>query len=113
MEHKLIAEKEEEKKLCEQISEVNLDHFNRLIIHLDMDAYYAQVEMKQHNIDPDKPVAVLQWASIIALNYVAKKSGVKRGMSCFEALEVRSDMIFVHVATIIIEHKEIEEDHSQ
>lgn len=80
----------------------NLDHFNRLIIHLDMDAYYAQVEMKQHNIDPEKPVAVLQWASIIALNYVAKKSGVKRGMTCFEALEVRNDMIFVHVGTIII-----------
>ncbi len=85
-----------------QLSLSNLDHFNRLIIHLDMDAYYAQVEMKQHNIDPEKPVAVLQWASIIALNYVAKKSGVKRGMSCFEALEVRNDMIFVHVGTIII-----------
>ncbi len=42
-----------------QSSVSNLDHFNRLIIHLDMDAYYAQVEMKQHNIDPEKPVAVL------------------------------------------------------
>ena len=30
-----------------------LEHFRRLIIHLDMDAYYAQVEMKQHNIDID------------------------------------------------------------
>jgi DNA polymerase eta len=89
----------EEIKGCEQR---NLEHFNRLIIHLDMDAYYAQVEMKQHNIDLGKPVAVLQWNSIIALNYVAKKSGVKRGMSCFEALEVRNDMIFVHVATIVI-----------
>ena len=27
------------------------DPFSRLIIHLDMDAYYAQVEMKSHNID--------------------------------------------------------------
>lgn len=95
---------EEEVKGSEHQSnyQSNLDHFNRLIIHLDMDAYYAQVEMKQHKIDPEKPVAVLQWASIIALNYVAKKSGVKRGMSCFEALEVRNDMIFVHVGTIII-----------
>jgi impB/mucB/samB family len=48
-----------------------------------------------------KPVAVQQWNSIIALNYVAKKSGVKRGMNVFEALEVRSDMVFVHVATIM------------
>ena len=42
-----------------------------------------------------------QWNSLIALNYVAKKSGVKRGMNVFEALEVRPDMIFVHVATIL------------
>ena len=80
-----------------------------------MDSYYAQVEMKQHNIDLSKPVAVLQWNSIIALNYVAKKSGVKRGMSCFEALEVRNDMIFVHVATIVINQHttKSEEDTSQ
>jgi DNA polymerase eta len=65
-----------------------------------MDAYYAQVEMKAHNIDLNMPVGVLQWHSIIALNYVAKKSGVKRGMTSYEALEVRKDMIFVHVATI-------------
>jgi hypothetical protein len=45
MEQKNIVE--EEKKGCEQeVVDVNLDHFNRLIIHLDMDAYYAQVEMK-------------------------------------------------------------------
>ncbi|TNV81729.1 hypothetical protein FGO68_gene10056 [Halteria grandinella] len=80
--------------------EPGLEHFERLIVHLDMDAYYAQVEMKYHNIDITKPVAVLQWNSIIALNYVAKNSGVKRSMTCYEALEVRSDMIFVHVATI-------------
>ena len=46
MDEKRIPEVEEEKKGCEQMTEVNLDHFSRLIIHLDMDAYYAQVEMK-------------------------------------------------------------------
>lgn len=30
----------------------------RMIILLDMDAYYAQVEMKKHNIDQTKPCAV-------------------------------------------------------
>ncbi len=30
----------------------------RFIILLDMDAYYAQVEMKKHNIDKTKPCAV-------------------------------------------------------
>ncbi len=52
-------------------------------------------------------MAVQQWNSIIALNYVAKKSGVKRGMNVFEALEVRSDMIFVHVATILHDAEKI------
>lgn len=85
--------------------------FDRFIIHLDMDAYYAQVEMKKHNLDltvclPDllilqKPMAVLQWNSIIALNYVAKKGGVKRCMNGFEALEVCPQLTFVHVATIM------------
>jgi len=46
MDNKIKVEEEEEKKVCELNSEVNLEHFNRLIIHLDMDAYYAQVEMK-------------------------------------------------------------------
>ena len=30
-----------------------LKHFQRLIIHVDMDAYYAQVEMKKHGIPED------------------------------------------------------------
>lgn len=30
----------------------------RYIILIDMDAYYAQVEMKRHNLDVNKPMAV-------------------------------------------------------
>jgi hypothetical protein len=53
------SDKEEESKKSEAASDQlredpeYLEHFRRLIIHLDMDAYYAQVEMKQHNIDID------------------------------------------------------------
>ena len=47
-------------------------------------------------------MGVLQWQSLIALNYIAKKAGVKRGMQSFDALDVCPDMIFVHVATIIV-----------
>lgn len=53
------SDKEEESKKSEALSDQlredpeYLEHFRRLIIHLDMDAYYAQVEMKQHNIDID------------------------------------------------------------
>lgn len=46
-------------------------------------------------------MGVLQWNSLIAINYVAKRAGVKRCMTCYEALELRPDMVFVHVATIV------------
>jgi DNA polymerase eta len=58
----------------------------RVIIHIDMDAYYAQVEMKKHGIPDTQPMGVLQWNSLIAINYAAKSLGIKRGMNHFEAL---------------------------
>ncbi len=70
-----------------------------------MDAYYAQVEMKKHNIDPTKPVIVQQWNTLIALNYVAKAAGVKRGMTVYEALCACPDVITVHVSTIEVREK--------
>lgn len=43
---------------------------------------------------------MLQWDSIIALNYAAKSRGVRRGMPALEALAVCEDMKFAHVATM-------------
>ena len=64
-----------------------------------MDAYYAQVEMKKHNLDQTKPMAVQQWNSIIALNYPAKTMGVKRSMTVYEALSACQELTLVHVST--------------
>lgn len=74
--------------------------FRRLIIHVDMDAYFAQVEMKKHGIPESQPLGVLQWDSLIALNYAAKDRGVRRGMQAFDALAVCEDLKFAHVATM-------------
>ena len=65
-----------------------------------MDAYYAQVEMKKHGIPEDQPLGVLQWNSIIAMNYAAKSRGVTRSMLDLEALQVCENMKFAHVATM-------------
>jgi len=71
-----------------------------------MDAYYAQVEMKRHNLDPAKPMAVQQWNSIIALNYAAKGAGVRRSMTVYEALCACGDLTLVHVSTFeVTEYK--------
>ena len=36
----------------------NLENDNRFIGLIDMDCYYAQVEMKKHGIDPSIPVGI-------------------------------------------------------
>lgn len=76
------------------------DPFHRLIIHIDMDAYYAQVEMKAHGIPTSQPMAVAQWQGIIALNYAAKDRGIKRSMRVWDCLSICPEIKFVHVATI-------------
>ena len=68
-----------------------------------MDAYYAGVEMKKHNIPASQPLGVLQWKSLIAINYSAKSKGVKRGMLSHEALVVCPEMKFAHVSTLCLD----------
>ena len=74
-----------------------------------MDAYYAQVEIKKHKIDPKLPVAVQQWNALIALNYVAKAKGIKRSMTCYEALALCPELILIHVSTFEIRDARIAE----
>lgn len=38
----------------------------RVIAHLDLDCFYAQVERNRLRIDPSRPLAVQQWGSLIA-----------------------------------------------
>ena len=46
---------------------------------------------------------------MIALNYVAKGRGVKRGMTCYEALAVVPDLILVHISTFEVADNEVHE----
>ncbi|KAF1319463.1 DNA polymerase iota/dna damage inducible protein, partial [Globisporangium splendens] len=58
----------------------------RVVVHLDLDCFYAQVEQRRLKIPADEPVAVQQWGSLLAVNYVARKFGVKRSMRCQYAI---------------------------
>ena len=58
--------------------------------------------MKKHNIDKSKPCVVQQWNAIIALNYVAKRVGIKRSMTVYDALCICPDLILIHVSTLTI-----------
>ena len=72
----------------------------RVIIHLDLDAFYAQVESRRLGIDPSTPLVVQQWRGIIAVNYAARAAGIKRHLTVDEAVKLCPGVVFVHVETI-------------
>ncbi|KAI9649371.1 DNA-directed DNA polymerase eta rad30 [Ciborinia camelliae] len=71
----------------------------RVIAHLDLDAFYAQVEMVRLGIEEDKPLAVQQWQGLIAINYPARAFGLNRHITITEAKKLCPDLICQHVAT--------------
>uniref|UniRef100_A0A7S1TNC7 DNA polymerase eta n=1 Tax=Phaeomonas parva TaxID=124430 RepID=A0A7S1TNC7_9STRA len=73
----------------------------RVIVHVDLDCFYAQVEQRRLGLDGDvDAVAVQQWSNLIAVNYVARRHGVKRGMPAHEAQKLCPGLRCVHVETI-------------
>lgn len=72
----------------------------RVIIHLDLDCFYAQVEQKRLNIPRHIPVAVQQWQGLIAVNYAARDAGITRHMRVQDAKSKCPDLVLVHVETV-------------
>ncbi|KAJ7510393.1 hypothetical protein B0H11DRAFT_2168718 [Mycena galericulata] len=70
----------------------------RVIALCDSDAFYAACEMVRLGIH-DKPLVVLQWQMLIAVNYPARKFGITRMMKIQEAKERCPELVVVHVAT--------------
>jgi len=72
----------------------------RVVLHLDLDCFYCQVEQLRLNIPPDTPCAVQQWEGLIAVNYEARAKGVTRHMRAPEAQKLCPELRLVHVQTI-------------
>ena len=53
---------------------------SRVIMHLDLDCFYAQVERRRLGLPPDTavPVIAMSWAGAIAISYPARIAGVSR-----------------------------------
>ncbi|KAJ3862539.1 hypothetical protein EV359DRAFT_44984 [Lentinula novae-zelandiae] len=70
----------------------------RVVALCDSDAFYAACEMVRLGVT-DKPLVVLQWEGIIAVNYPARKFGISRFHKLKDAKERCPELMIVHVAT--------------
>ena len=70
----------------------------RHILHCDMNAFYASVEIQRHPELRGKPVAVCgsqeeRHGIVLTANYIAKPRGVKTGMAIWQAKQVCPDLV--------------------
>ena len=72
----------------------------RVILHSDMNCFYASVEMLHHPEFTGMPLAVggdpeARHGIVLTANYIAKQKGVKTGMALWQAKQVCPGIIFV------------------
>ncbi len=78
-----------------------MEEQGRIILHADMNSFYASVECLHRPELRDKPVAVGGHAEarhgiILAKNQLAKKCGVKTGEALWQARQKCPDLVIVH-----------------
>jgi len=72
----------------------------RKIIHLDMDCFYAAVEMRERPELVDQPIAVgggSRRGVVTTCNYLAREYGVRSAMPGFKARELCPHLVFLPV----------------
>nr|XP_020667813.1 DNA polymerase iota isoform X2 [Pogona vitticeps] len=69
---------------------------HRVIVHLDLDCFYAQVEMVCNPELRGKPLGVQQKYIVVTSNYEARNVGVKKLMSVKEAKEKCPELVLVN-----------------
>ncbi|XP_058413150.1 DNA polymerase iota isoform X5 [Diceros bicornis minor] len=69
---------------------------SRVIVHVDLDCFYAQVEMISNPELKGKPLGVQQKSLMVTCNYEARKLGVKKCMSVRDAKEKCPQLVLVN-----------------
>lgn len=68
------------------------------IFHIDMDCYFASVEIKENKEYENKPIAVggrFYSGVVSSANYIARKQGVRSAMALFEAKKICPELVIV------------------
>ncbi|KAF7663471.1 hypothetical protein LDENG_00210620 [Lucifuga dentata] len=68
---------------------------HRVILHFDLDCFYAQVEMIRNPALRDVPLGIQQKYIIVTCNYVAREHGLTKLMSVTEAKEKCPQLVLV------------------
>ncbi|XP_078685940.1 DNA polymerase iota-like isoform X2 [Branchiostoma floridae x Branchiostoma belcheri] len=68
---------------------------SRVIVHIDVDCFYAQVEMIRDPTLRDKPLGIQQKNIVVTCNYVARKRGVTKLMFIKQAKELCPELVLV------------------
>lgn len=70
-------------------------HCSRYIVHIDMDSFFASVEMKNLRWDKNRPLAVGGESMLSTANYAARKFGVRSAMPGFIARKLCPELVIV------------------
>ncbi|UXI20698.1 hypothetical protein NH340_JMT06641 [Sarcoptes scabiei] len=92
-----MMEKLEASKKADELIELLEQNrvLNRIIVHFDMDMFFAAVEIKNDPSLKDKPMAVGSLSMIATSNYVARKYGVRSAMAGFIAKKLCPELILI------------------
>lgn len=75
---------------------------DRVILHVDLDAFYASVEEREDPSLKGKPVVVCMFSArggdsgaVATPNYIARKAGIRAGMSIAQAKRLSPDAVYL------------------
>ncbi|XP_060519039.1 DNA polymerase iota isoform X2 [Cylas formicarius] len=74
----------------------NVNDHLRTIIHVDIDCFYAQVEMIKNPSLMNLPLGIQQKNIVVTSNYVARQYGVQKCMKISDARKICSDLVLVN-----------------
>lgn len=82
-------------KMSTSIENLKDDH-SRTIIHIDMDCFYAQVEMNHNPLLRNVPMGIQQKNYVITSNYIAREYGIKKCMLIPDAKKLCPELVLIN-----------------